>query len=308
MLRPYDLLENVLIDIEKGIRDGVNVTSLAEKYALSERHLQRLFKFAFMQSLADYIRSRKLAASLDELLKTNFNLFDIALNYGFSYEQSFIRAFKSEYGMTPGEFRKSGRIVRIKPALHLYDENKIPDGLLFGPDIVMVPKFYVIGILHRLPSGDLPALTPKMAREFWDNEHTKIKNATDPDNLYIGLVRDCSYNGLVRDYNNYFGEGVARYLASVPVKNLKNIPQDFSGDTFEASLCARFRYIGKHHYFDLHREIMEPMYKEIYKFRTNEQEKYALLSDKVYFEKIDSRNYDGTYCQMEWFTPVTEKN
>ena len=112
MLRSYDLLGSVLIDIEKGIRDGVNVTSLAEKYVLSERHLQRLFKSAFMQSLADYIRSRRLAASLDELLKTNFKLFDIALNHGFCYEQSFIRAFKSEFGMTPGDFRKSGHIVK----------------------------------------------------------------------------------------------------------------------------------------------------------------------------------------------------
>ena len=111
MLRQYNLLDNVLIDIEKGIKDGINLNTLAEKYALSERHLRRLFKFAFKQTLADYIRSRKLAASLDDLLKTDSILFDIALEYGFGYEQSYRRAFKHEFGITPGEYRKAGHIV-----------------------------------------------------------------------------------------------------------------------------------------------------------------------------------------------------
>jgi len=80
MLRPYDLFENVLIDIEKGIRKDINTYILAEKYALSEGRLRGLFKFAFKQTLAGYIRSRKLTASLDDLLKTDSNLLDIALN------------------------------------------------------------------------------------------------------------------------------------------------------------------------------------------------------------------------------------
>jgi AraC family transcriptional regulator len=111
MVRQYDLLENILTDIEKGIKEGINLNSLAKKYALSERHLRRLFKFAFKQTLAGYIRSRKLAASIDDLIKTNFTLFDIALEYGFEYEQSYRRAFKHEFGITPGKYRKAGHII-----------------------------------------------------------------------------------------------------------------------------------------------------------------------------------------------------
>ena len=110
MLRQYNLLENILSDIEKGVKEGVNLNTLAERYALSERHLRRLFKFTFKQTLADYIRSRKLEASLDDLLKTNSTLFDIALEYGFEYEQSYRRAFKHEFGITPGKYRKAGHI------------------------------------------------------------------------------------------------------------------------------------------------------------------------------------------------------
>ena len=74
MLRPYDLLENILIEIDKSTKDNINGNVLAEKFTLSERHLRRLFRFAFNQSISNYIRSRKLAASLDDLLKTGIRL------------------------------------------------------------------------------------------------------------------------------------------------------------------------------------------------------------------------------------------
>ena len=108
MIRSYNLLENVLTDIEEGIGIGNGIYSgiLAERYALSERHLRRMFKFAFKQSLGGYIRSRRLKASLDDLLKTDSNILDIALKYGFCYEQSYRNAFKREFRMTPGNFRK----------------------------------------------------------------------------------------------------------------------------------------------------------------------------------------------------------
>ena len=117
MLRNYILLENVLIEIEKGIKDGINTDILAEKFGLSEGHLRRLFKFAFKQTIARYIRSRKLAVSTEDILKTDFNIIDIALKYDFDYEQSYIRAFKREFGLTPGDLRKSNRFVKIKPPL-----------------------------------------------------------------------------------------------------------------------------------------------------------------------------------------------
>ena len=107
MIRTNDLLKNVLIDIEKGAKDGINSGFIAKKHALSEVHLQRLFKSKFNQPLGLYIRTYKLAESVDDLLNTKLKIVDIALGYGFEYEQSYIRAFKREFGITPGKFRKS---------------------------------------------------------------------------------------------------------------------------------------------------------------------------------------------------------
>jgi len=129
MLKPYDLLENLLIDIEKGIREDINASILADKYTLSERHLRRLFKFTFKQPLGSYIRLRKLTASLDDLVKADSNILDIAIAYCFSYEQSYIRAFKHEFGITPGDFRKAKPLDKTKLLLYSFDKNNFTSAL-----------------------------------------------------------------------------------------------------------------------------------------------------------------------------------
>jgi len=106
MINPYNLLEDVLITIEKGLKQKINANLIASEFGLSARHLQRLFKFAFNRSLGLYIRSRKLAASANDLLNTNLNVLDIAMEYNFKYESSYIRSFQREYGITPGDLRK----------------------------------------------------------------------------------------------------------------------------------------------------------------------------------------------------------
>ena len=295
MLRPFDLLENVLIEIEKGIRKGVSPADIAGKFSLSEGHLRRLFRFAFKQSISGYIRSRRLSASLDDLIKTDHKIIDIALSYGYSYEQSYIRAFKDEFGLLPGEFRKTRQIVKVKPPLYLFDENKLKDGVIFGPEIVMVPQFFIAGISHIIPVDDSLTSAPKAAIHFWENDRKHIHNALNP-NVYIGLTCNIDSEKMTTEY-----------IASVQVKNVDNVSDNFKGYTFDSCLCARFRYIGKHHYYDINKQMAQSMYKKIRMFENDKKEKFSLLNDKVYFEKIDTGSYDGKYCQMEWFSPVKEK-
>jgi AraC family transcriptional regulator len=159
----------------------------------------------------------------------------------------------------------------------------------------MVPQFHIAGNLHRIPIADSIRLAAEAGVSFWKNERTQIKAAINPD-VYIGLTRK-------NDKDSEFSD----YLTSVQVDNFKDIPQGFSKDTFEASLCARFRYIGQHHYLEINRIVASSMYEAIKKFTHVEHTKYRLLNDKVYFERIDSNLYDGTYCQMEWYTPIDER-
>jgi len=298
-MKPYKLLEHILLDIEEGIKAPLDscLTAgvLSEKYGLSEVHLRRIFNFAFNKTISGYIRSRTLAKSLDDLLYTGKNIIDIALEYGFGYEQSYSRSFRREFGITPNVFRKSGQIVKIQPPLHLFDENKLNGNTLFGPEFVIVPQFYLIGKPYQIPLDKSVKTAPKTARYFWENERRHIKKAVNPE-VYIGFTHNIKHD-----------KQVSEYLPSVQVRDLSNVPEGFKGISFRTSMCARFRYIGQHHYYDLNREIANKMYGAIREYVNDKDSKYVLSLDKTYFERIDIRQYDGNYCQMEWFTPVTEK-
>lgn len=53
-----------------------------------------------------YIAKRRLSLATAEIRNTNRKLLDIALDYGFSSQEAFTRAFTSTYGYTPYQFRK----------------------------------------------------------------------------------------------------------------------------------------------------------------------------------------------------------
>jgi len=122
MERTKDLLKNVLIDIEKGIKNNITAFTLSKRYNLSEIHLRRLFSFAFNRPISGYIRSRTLSESLNDLLNTDKNIIDIALEYGFSFENSYSRSFKREFGISPDNFRKSRKIINVQLPLYLFVE------------------------------------------------------------------------------------------------------------------------------------------------------------------------------------------
>ena len=296
MLNTYALLELTLLEIEKNIKNKVNADSLARAVPVSSAHLQRLFRLAFEVPLASYIRARKLAASLEALLKTDLRVIDIAAEYGFGYEQSYIRAFKREFGATPGEARAAGHIIPVMPPLQLAEKNKIGDGLLFGPDFVMVPTFHVVGRRHVVPYDIADDEAPRLAKDFWFNFREAVPNRLG-DDIYIGLTRVPPGNA---DFSYY--------LPSVPVSNTENPPPaTLEADTFPASLCAKFHYIGQHHYFDLNAIVAEGMYNAIWEYENSPDAKYRLAPD-IYFERINKADYDGVFCKLEWFTPVIEKN
>lgn len=296
MSKPHDLLTDALLIIESRINDQLTISELSELLNISAVHLQRIFKFAFGMPLATYIRSRKLATSALKLTTTELKVIDIANEYDFRYEQSYIRAFRNEYGITPGELRKSGKIIPITPPLEMFDKNRLSNGSLFGPEIVMVPEIHLAGKQYRVPFGDPERIVPDVAKTFWYREKHRIA-CTKPPHVYYGLTR-------IRDDS----DGYSSYMTAIKTDNESMIPSEFYIDTFPACYCLKFHYIGQHHYYDITADVARKMYDVIEEFVYAKEKKYEVLHQKVYFERIDSRAYDGTCCQMEWYTPIREKS
>lgn len=117
-----EIILEVVCYIEEHITEKLTVGDIAGQVYLSQAHLQRVFEFAFDVSIAEYVRSRKLQKSLEMLYETDAKISDIAYDIGFEHESSFIRSFKREFGITPGEARKRPGSIPVIPAIKVTEQ------------------------------------------------------------------------------------------------------------------------------------------------------------------------------------------
>jgi len=139
----------VVEEIERSL-PCVTLDDISSRVFLSKYHLDRVFKAATGKSVMEYVRARRLAASLDDLLHTGTRVMDIAGKYGFGYETSYIRAFKREFGVSPTRFRKQPLALKITSKITESSLHSILGGLVFRPFSVFRPAFRLAGILTRL--------------------------------------------------------------------------------------------------------------------------------------------------------------
>jgi len=99
---------------------GLTQASVAAAHHISVRTLQRLFAQE-PRSVADVIRSQRLAAIHDELLDPRSDrrsVMAVASRWGYTEPSHFTRAFRGLYGVTPAALRKAHRAVHESTANH----------------------------------------------------------------------------------------------------------------------------------------------------------------------------------------------
>ena len=248
-MKTYSAIQFILEIIESNLNNKLSIEYLAKKSGISKIHLQRVFMMAFKIPLAKYIRLRKLSASLNKLAFSDSKIIDIAYELGFEHEQSFIRAFKREYGITPWQYKDKGAIIKVTPPFTMDDFINISNGILSMPDIVIIPEMYLMGEVHLISWEETMEKSPRVAIEFWENNRQKINNPINK-NIYIGLTR-------------WPDEKRSIYLPSIQVTNIDEVPEGLTGDKLPPAEYFRFFYIGNHHPYNLNIRVLDEMWRAI---------------------------------------------
>ncbi|WP_162364444.1 helix-turn-helix domain-containing protein [Acerihabitans arboris] len=139
MLIIYELIDW----IERNIHQPLSIDDVSEKSGYTKWHLQRLFKQYSGYNLAEYIRARRLSTAAIELRFCRKRVFDIALEYGFDSMQSFSRAFKQRFGISPGQYRDQPHWILsgLCPPL-----NVPSSGIPIQPSVKSLPDLCLLGI------------------------------------------------------------------------------------------------------------------------------------------------------------------
>jgi len=92
--------------IDENITDNLSLEKIARQIGISKYHFIRVFKAAFGISPYQYQKRKRLELAKLDLLKGNEILFT-AIRFGFPDAPTFTKAFKQQFGLTPGSLKKS---------------------------------------------------------------------------------------------------------------------------------------------------------------------------------------------------------
>lgn len=96
--------------VRQNLCGKITVTDLAEHCGRNSEYLSQLFRKELGVTPKTYITQQKLAAAMTELATTGNSVSSIAHKYGFGTHSSFSQHFREQYGTSPREFRRSGRL------------------------------------------------------------------------------------------------------------------------------------------------------------------------------------------------------
>lgn len=143
--------------IEDHLDEDIDAAEVARRAGLSRWHFQRVFRALTNETLKTYIRSRRLSLACEQLLHTRRRILEIALAAGYESQESFTRAFKLAFEMTPNEYRKIGHKrlflekVRFDAAYlqHLAQRRVTPE-----PQLYLQPQITMVGLRTTFYGSD----------------------------------------------------------------------------------------------------------------------------------------------------------
>jgi len=224
--------------IESQLHGELTPIEIARHVGISRWHFQRIFKALTNETLKSYIRTRRLVNSLNLLLNTDLRILDIAINSGYENQESYTRAFRKLFNMTPSVYRQLNQSNLFLKKVNI-DENyirHIQNNLSLEPSIVVQPKIQLMGIRTQFFSSDSDKnnIAEKLP-DLWDEFLQRLKEITS-------RVDSICYGALYRVHEE--GEQL-NYMACVEVSSLNSVPEGMDTMILPECKYAKFSHRGE---------------------------------------------------------------
>lgn len=102
----------LLIEIQRGLDQRLNLNRMAAQLGYSPFHFHRLFTTAVGETPRAYVERLRMEKAAYKLWISAESVLDVALSVGFRSHETFARAFTRYFGSTPLRFRNEGRAAK----------------------------------------------------------------------------------------------------------------------------------------------------------------------------------------------------
>ncbi|MFT8352258.1 AraC family transcriptional regulator [Clostridium saccharoperbutylacetonicum] len=290
-----DLKETIIETVnyvEENLYNKISLDDISIHTGLSKYYLHRIFKSLTGQSIIEYVQGRKLTSSITELINSNMRIIDIALDYGFDYEQSYIRAFKKVFGCTPLKVRsdKTSLSLVLTEKINTNDILSFGNSVTYTPYFVFKQKFNLVGIKYKIMSKSGDRSANAYGRDFFYNHKNKIPNAIQTEE-YFG-------------FTDWSSDGFIYYIPSIQVTDLNNVPKGMTCISIPAHKYVVFRFVGFFRPDNLNNRHLGRILVQLYrKWIFKSGYKFA---DTFRFEYIDNSISKDDYCELYVFQPIKD--
>ncbi|MEF3306143.1 AraC family transcriptional regulator [Paenibacillus sp. GYB003] len=220
---------------EAHLGEELSLSRLAQVANFSDYHFHRVFQAMAGEAVMDYVRKRRLARSAYRIAYTDAKLIDVALENGFRNHETFTRAFKRMFGMTPADYRKQGVKPPAYPKLNVLQRKYNPylGGIRMEYRIVAKPAFKVIGYELRTSTCDGENLReiPAFWQQYLQNRRwERIPNAVHRDSpVELGICHSFDMDS-----------GTFTYMIGMEAEHFEGVPDDLACREFTAAEYAVF--------------------------------------------------------------------
>ncbi|MFC0214992.1 GyrI-like domain-containing protein [Paenibacillus chartarius] len=166
-----DSVTKAISYIENHLTDEITTERIADQAGYSGYHFHRIFQSVTRNTVAEYVRKRRLTHAAYDVFGTRLRIVEIAVKYHFDSQEAFTRAFQSMFFITPGQFRKQ---ASMKDTLfrtmgkHALDEGRLEhllQGITLDPKIVDVKTLQLVGMeIRGVDPGEIAMLWNEFRR------------------------------------------------------------------------------------------------------------------------------------------------
>ena len=175
--------------IQHNLEGDLSLRRLADEACFSQYHFHRVFTAMVGEPVKKYVRRIRLEQAAAQLIRTEQTVLEIALSSGYETHESFSRAFKSQFGFSPRDYRNNpldgDNKDRIRAlgfrTLITRNGNK---GVKMDVDIKKMEKLTVAAVRHTGPYTECePAWTKLMADKA-------LQNRMNEKSVFLGICHD----------------------------------------------------------------------------------------------------------------------
>ena len=173
--------------LERNLFEPLTAEDLAAAAAMSLRSLQRHFADSVGESLASYVRGRRLTHAARQLVMGHPDILGLALDCQFGSHEAFTRAFRRHYFMSPSEFRDQGCLSHNyhRPVLDEAALAELEAQRQRPPLIRQVPKQTLWGLSVLMPTDQMDGLPLQLQTRRLANKLQALFGSNQAPRVFI---------------------------------------------------------------------------------------------------------------------------